>query len=182
MFHLFPRPISALIIICFALFSISSVPASGGTASSLNASSIFFESPIYFSGGFGASWSTAVDVNRDGKMDVLVVHQYPDANSQTGLGVLLGNGDGTFQQVALYDTGGLYATAVAAADLNADGKPDAVVTNASGVVSVLLGNGEWNIPDRNYLLARWCEPWRNRHWRYEWRWQAGFGNWKLLLE
>src|SRR5690349_7357852 len=142
MFHLYSRTTLAIIVIFFAFFSLNSVSASGSTASSLNASSIFEEAPIYFSGGFGASWSTAADVNRDGKMDILVVHQYPDGNSKTALGVLLGNGDGTFQQVALYDTGGLYSTAVAAADLNGDGKADAVVTNASGVVSVLLGNGD----------------------------------------
>jgi hypothetical protein len=142
MFHLYSRPTLAIIVIFFAFFSLNSVSASGSSASSLNASSIFEEAPIYFSGGFGASWSTAADVNRDGKMDILVVHQYPDGNSKTALGVLLGNGDGTFQQVALYDTGGLYSTAVAAADLNGDGKADAVVTNASGVVSVLLGNGD----------------------------------------
>jgi len=56
----------------------------------------------------------------------------------------LGNGDGTFRSVITYTSAG-FANAVAAADLNGDGKADLVVTNASsavGTVAVLLGNGD----------------------------------------
>jgi hypothetical protein len=64
------------------------------------------------------------------------------------VGVLLGNGDGTFQPAVAYSSSGQYAFAVAIADLNADGKLDVVVTNAcanpscpTGSVGVLFGNG-----------------------------------------
>src|SRR6202030_1847451 len=58
------------------------------------------------------------------------------------VGVLLGNGDGTFQSAVTYDAGG-QAIAVAIADVSGDGTPDLLVaTRASaGAVGVLLGNG-----------------------------------------
>ena len=67
------------------------------------------------------------------------------------VGVLLGNGDGTFQTAVTYGSGGYYADSVAVADVNGDGKPDLVVANAcasssncanGGSVGVLLGNGD----------------------------------------
>ena len=54
--------------------------------------------------------------------------------------MLLGNGDGTFQEAIDYGAG--YSPAsVAIADLNGDGKPDVAVAVA-GYVSVLIGNGD----------------------------------------
>jgi hypothetical protein len=58
------------------------------------------------------------------------------------VGVLLGNGDGTFQTAVNYGSGGYLATSVAVADVNGDGKPDLVVANFAGNVGVLLGNGD----------------------------------------
>jgi hypothetical protein len=56
--------------------------------------------------------------------------------------VLLGNGDGTFQQAQSYWTG-VSPLFVAAADLNGDGKLDLVTANFGGNnVSVLRGNGD----------------------------------------
>jgi FG-GAP-like repeat/FG-GAP repeat len=59
--------------------------------------------------------------------------------------VLLGNGDGTFQTVVTYGSGGTLVgslTTVVAADVNGDGKPDLLVSNWDGTVVVLLGNGD----------------------------------------
>jgi hypothetical protein len=56
--------------------------------------------------------------------------------------VLLGNGDGTFQQPQRFAVGH-GPKSVAVADVNGDGKPDIVTANASdNAVSVLLGNGD----------------------------------------
>ena len=57
------------------------------------------------------------------------------------IGVLLGNGNGTFQTAVTYDSGGLNPYSVAVADVNGDGKPDLLVANeGSNTVGVLLGN------------------------------------------
>ena len=84
------------------------------------------------------------DVNRDGKPDLVVANVCASSNCTNGgvVGVLLGNGDDTFQAAMSYDSGGQDAESVAVADVNGDGKPDLVVANGNGSVGVLLGNGD----------------------------------------
>jgi hypothetical protein len=94
-------------------------------------------------------WVAIADVNADGHPD-LVVANYSPTFQYGALGVLLGNGDGTFRAPVSYSSGGLKATSVAIADVNGDGHPDLIVANASlsssnyyiGSVSVLPGNGD----------------------------------------
>lgn len=81
------------------------------------------------------------DVNGDGKPDALVVNYFGNT-----LGVLLGTGDGSF---TLQDnspaTGGADSNpySVTVADVNSDGKPDAVVANhGTSTLGVLLGDGK----------------------------------------
>jgi len=108
---------------------------------------------LYSSGGSGSSSLAVADVNRDGKLDVVVTHCHPlgDGNcpvKQNGtVGILLGNGNGTFQPPTNYDAGGFASWSVATGDLNGDGKLDLVVANrgstlTDGSVAVLLGNGD----------------------------------------
>lgn len=115
-----------------------------------------FESAVGYKSGGSLAYSVAVaDVNGDGKPDLVVANCGPigvnACQSGNGLmGVLRGNGDGTFQPVVTYSSGGSTAVSVAVADLNGDGKPDLLVANecdtsstcAHGSVGLLLGNGD----------------------------------------
>jgi hypothetical protein len=106
---------------------------------------IFAPAVTYASGGLYAISVVVADVNGDGKPDLLVAN-----SSSSTVGVLLGNGDGTFQTAVSYGSGGVLPSSVVVADVNGDGKPDLLVTNvcvdsyctSNSSVSVLLGNGD----------------------------------------
>ena len=108
----------------------------------------------YLSGGWNASSVAVADVNGDNKLDIVVANECTTRATfcpgQASIGVLMGNGDGTFQPVATYSSGGWNANSVIVGEVNADGKPDILVANGcasavdcsnNGAVAVLLGNG-----------------------------------------
>jgi hypothetical protein len=84
---------------------------------------------------------TATDFNNDGKPDLAAA----DFNTNT-VGIMLGNGDGTFKPAVTYPVGAVkFPTWIAVADFNGDGKPDlAVVAGATGSsgIAVLIGVGD----------------------------------------
>jgi hypothetical protein len=104
-----------------------------------------FQSAVTYSLGTEVGRSVAVaDVNGDSKRDLLLGSTCgsPQSNCEDLVGVLLGNGDGTFQPVVTYNSGDGYQSSVAVADVSGDGKPDLLAANLdSGTVGVLLGNG-----------------------------------------
>jgi hypothetical protein len=110
-----------------------------------NGDGTFQPAVTYDLGGLGAGSVAVADLNDDGKLDLLVV-SCGSSDCTSSLGVLLGNGDGTFQSVASYGSGGYGAASIAVADVNGDHKPDLLVatcTNFScafGGVGVLLNN------------------------------------------
>ena len=89
-----------------------------------------------YAAGSGSPSFLFADVNKDQILDLVV------ANSGSGVSILLGNGDGTFQNAVAYPAGNSPA-AVAAGDFNHDGNPDIAVGNqGSKNISILLGNGD----------------------------------------
>ena len=89
-----------------------------------------------------------VDFNSDGKLDLTVANPSVYCGvclSYLGsIGVLLGNGDGTFQTEVSYNPSLMpwdSPSFVAVGDLNGDGKPDLAETDGD-TVGVLLGNGD----------------------------------------
>jgi len=102
---------------------------------------------------------TLGDFNGDGKLDAAVANQTclfsfattpgPQATPCPGgsVAILMGNGDGTFQ-VPRSHTVHDGPIAIAAVDMNGDGKLDvAVLNNGSNDMSILLGNGNGQFRD-----------------------------------
>ncbi len=99
-----------------------------------------FKTPRSFPGGYYPAFA---DMNRDGKLDLLVTGVCGNPHcTKDGVSVLLGNGDGSFQPPQVYSSGGEVADFVATGDVNRDGKTDAFVANFGGRVGTLLGIGD----------------------------------------
>jgi len=105
-----------------------------------NGDGTFQSATTYASGGWGTNSVAVADVNGDGKLDLLVTNFYDPTKGFGSVGVLLGNGDGTFQPVVTYASNYSNVDSAVVADVNGDGKPDLIM--AGGAVIVLLGNGD----------------------------------------
>jgi len=102
-----------------------------------------FQSHVDYTVGSGPFGITAADFNGDGKLDLAVTDGGSCCLAAGLVSILLGKGDGTFQEARTYASGGTSPTRLTTADLNGDGKLDLAATdiNAS-FVSILLGNGD----------------------------------------
>ena len=120
-----------------------------------NGDGTFRPAVTYPSGGSSvppfSSLLKSADVNGDGRPDLIVENSTCCRSANGAVGVLLGNGDGTFQPVVTYQSGaGGWGTSVVVADVNSDSKLDVVATDQCAsancintcLVAVLLGNGD----------------------------------------
>jgi hypothetical protein len=93
---------------------------------SLNAGDGSFRSYVEYPAGGFTQDVAAGDLNGDGRLDLVVTND----SSQSGLTVLLGNGDGTFgASVSLPNDTGYDSPSVALADFDHDGRLDAIVAH-----------------------------------------------------
>lgn len=106
----------------------------------------FLPAVTYQTGGTEATFVAVADFNGDGIPDLAIANSYYNNT----IGILLGNGDGTFRHIKSYDAGGASPATILASDLNGDGKVDLVVLNqchyqscgGDAVISIFLGNGD----------------------------------------
>jgi hypothetical protein len=118
---------------------------SGGVSVMLGNGYGTFQAARNFAAGVMPMSLTVSDFNRDGKAD-LAVDDYRDGTNAC-VSVLMGNGDGTFQNPLNY-AAGPYASFAVAADFNGDDFPDLAIANYTtpGTVSVLLNAADWSAP------------------------------------
>jgi FG-GAP-like repeat len=98
----------------------------------------------YASGGYVDTSVVVADLNQDGNPDLVMANDCATKACDTeGLvGVLLGNGDGTFQPASMYDSGGKNAQSIALGDVNRDGQLHILVAKEIDSIAELLGNGD----------------------------------------
>lgn len=99
-----------------------------------------FFTPVPYTVGSNLTAVTVGDFNNDSVTDLAATNA--GGSGSDNVSVLLGNGDGTFQNPASYAAGSS-PTAVTAGDFNGDGNTDLAVTNGGdNTVSIFLGNGD----------------------------------------
>ena len=128
--------ITSRYLLLFLLSAMSSFSQSG-TALTGNGN-IFLTARVFGTGGSGPTGVAVADFNKDGSVDVVVTNA-----ANNNVGVLLGKGDGTFQDPKVTSVG-CNPNWVTVGDFNGDGIPDIAVVApgcSTTVVDVLLGNG-----------------------------------------
>jgi hypothetical protein len=99
-----------------------------------------FQAQATYATGVSPRTVTVADLNGDGFRDLVVANHGINITT-TSVGVLLGNGNGTFQNLTAFTADEPNFAAIA--DINGDGKLDALTANTTGAsVSSLLGNGD----------------------------------------
>jgi uncharacterized membrane protein len=161
------RGIAPFIAVLTVMIALAALAQTGGTGQGSGSQGplLFMPAVDYGSGGLGPESVVVADLNGDGKPDLIAANACTDGHcTGSSVGVLLGNGDGTFGTVVTYGSGGNKSSSVAVADVNRDGKLDIVVTNACAdencflpyaTVGVLLGNGDGTFqPAVTYSLGQ----------------------------
>jgi len=111
-----------------------------------------FASPVTYTSTLLSPYSTSVavaDFNGDGKVDLALTNSEAPSSA---VAILLGNGDGTFQNPPLLYSAGLDPAGVIALDVNGDGKPDLAVVGGYATpsfysVTVLINQGNGSFPN-----------------------------------
>jgi hypothetical protein len=110
-----------------------------------------FQTATKYNVGLYPSSVTLADVNGDGRADLIAGTTTTTASS---IGVLFGNGNGTFQNPTLLKTYA-WTGSVVVADLDGDQKPDLIVDHLSGdsPLGIMRGNGDGTFQPEYILPA-----------------------------
>src|SRR6266480_970216 len=132
------------------------VVPSGGTSATISVllgnGDGSFGSPIVYTSNLLSIYSASIavaDFNGDGKLDLALTDSV--GTSSNDVAIVLGNGDGTFQNPPLLYSAGLLPAAVVSLDVNGDGKPDLAIAGGYGVLSyfsltTLINRGDGTFP------------------------------------
>jgi hypothetical protein len=101
-----------------------------------------FQAARNYAVGSGPLSIAVGDFNGDGHLDLAVAGgQVYYGDDKGSVSVLLGHGDGTFQDAHI-DAISTGLRSVAVGDFNGDGTPDLAIASGDGTVSILLGKGD----------------------------------------
>jgi len=112
-----------------------------------NGDGTFRSGPSSSSGMLYTDGVAAVDLNGDGKVDLVFAGGLYGGNPPQGIGVCMGNGDGTFEEAVFYQAGNDTGFGnLVVGDFNGDGIPDVAASGTSGVwLFIGKGNGAFNV-------------------------------------
>ncbi len=114
-----------------------------------------FLDPLTFSAGHAPRSVAVGEFNGDGLADVVVANWFPRPGT---VSVLLGNGNGSFQEQRSF-TAGNSPSSVAVGDMNGDGYSDVAVSNQDDdTVSVLLGVGDGSLQAARHFPVADIDP------------------------
>jgi hypothetical protein len=116
---------------------------SGGLTILLGNDDGTFQQPVLSPLAYAPSFLVADDFNGDGRTDLVTTNSSNSPSAFPQISVLLGNGDGTFQQQPYLV--GASPDSIVTGDFNGDGRIDLATANSSNTVSVLLGNGDGTV-------------------------------------
>ena len=105
-----------------------------------NGNGTFGKQTTYSTGNFSYPWSVALgDFNNDLRLDIAVINA-----GISNIEILIGNGDGTFQEQTTFSIGAYsFPGSIAVADLNNDHQLDIAIVDLEGhSVDVFIGNGD----------------------------------------
>ena len=116
-----------------------------------------FQPRLVFAEGIFPLSIAVADFDGDNQPDIAIANPCgtDEACSSVGtVGIMLGNGDGTFQPVVHYPTTGFLTARVDVGKFNHDGHPDVVALNVQDSdITVLTGNGDGTFPPGDDYLV-----------------------------